>query len=118
MCWGSDAGSGDWGQGVPWSTRSWEAKGWFLRKWMWLIGSEEEEMLAGDGEGVWSSSRWWWGVRAEREGYGFDEEDGGFGTGAASREWAEGQVQELSEGAWQFETEQAKKAYVPMSGMH
>ncbi len=50
---------------VPWSTRSWEARRWFLEKWGWLVGSQEEEEAEGDSEGIWGSSRWWWEVRGE-----------------------------------------------------
>ncbi|KPI41416.1 uncharacterized protein AB675_9026 [Cyphellophora attinorum] len=33
VCWGGQAGGQGWREEVPWNTRSWEAKGWFLRKW-------------------------------------------------------------------------------------
>ena len=52
---------------VAWSTRSWEARRWFLEKWAWLCGTEEEEEEEGDRDGIWQSSRWWWAVRGELE---------------------------------------------------
>ena len=55
MCWGGRAGGsalsrmareGDGKRGmresVAWDTRSWEAKRWFLDKWTWLVGTEDE----------------------------------------------------------------------------
>ena len=52
---------------VAWSTRSWEARRWFLEKWEWLCGTKEEEEMDGDADGIWHSSRWWWAVRGEFE---------------------------------------------------
>ncbi|KAM6516357.1 hypothetical protein FALCPG4_014541 [Fusarium falciforme] len=37
VCWGLISESG-MDRGTPWDRRSWEAKGWFLRKWWWLVG--------------------------------------------------------------------------------
>jgi hypothetical protein len=36
ICWGSMNGKGS---GTPWDSRSWEAQGWFLRKW-WMLTKE------------------------------------------------------------------------------
>jgi hypothetical protein len=57
VCWGSIGGDGI-DRGSPWESRSWEAKGWFLRKWWWLVGGEDEEM--------WRASRWWASQRGEK----------------------------------------------------
>lgn len=62
---------------VAWSTRSWEATPWFLRKWAWLIGSETDERLRGDTEGVWLGSRWWRHLRGDSDSDS-DSELGGF----------------------------------------
>lgn len=56
VCWGG-ANKAGMGNGVAWTTRSWEARPWFLRKWWFLAGGEEEE--------VWQGSRWWWSMRGE-----------------------------------------------------
>ncbi|KAH6989157.1 hypothetical protein BKA56DRAFT_248726 [Ilyonectria sp. MPI-CAGE-AT-0026] len=57
VCWGScDQGGMD--RGTPWDSYSWQAKGWFLRKWWWLIGGKDGEL--------WSSSRWWASQRGEQ----------------------------------------------------
>ncbi|KAK5052095.1 hypothetical protein LTR84_002899 [Exophiala bonariae] len=61
---------------VAWSTRSWEAKKWFLRKYSWLIGTEEDEDKRGDADGIWKSSRWWWNMRGD-----VDSEDDGDDSG-------------------------------------
>lgn len=57
VCWGS---CDQWGmdRGTPWDSYSWEAKGWFLRKWWWLIGGKDCEL--------WPSSRWWASQRGEQ----------------------------------------------------
>lgn len=62
---------------VAWSTRSWEAKKWFLRKYSWLIGTEEEEEKRGDVDGIWKSSRWWWNMRGDVDSE--DDDDDGEG---------------------------------------
>ena len=75
VCWGSSMPSATGRKKrrrgmqdqVAWSTRSWEARRWFLEKWAWLTGSEKEEEDEEDGEGIWKSSRWWWAVRGEVE---------------------------------------------------
>lgn len=64
VCWGSIGGDG-MDRGSPWESRSWEAKGWFLRKWWWLVGGEDEEM--------WSVSRWWASQRGEKVSAGHRE---------------------------------------------
>ena len=77
VCWGA---GGDRKKGrrrgmydqVAWSSRSWEARRWFLDKWSWLVGSEEEEEREGDRDGVWGCSRWWWRMRGEPDS---DEEE-------------------------------------------
>lgn len=56
VCWGSANKTG-MENGVAWSMRSWEARPWFLKKWWFLAGGEEEE--------VWQNSRWWWSMRGE-----------------------------------------------------
>src|SRR2546421_1176099 len=56
VCWGSANKSG-MENGVAWSMRSWEARPWFLKKWWFLAGGEDEE--------VWQGSRWWWSMRGE-----------------------------------------------------
>ncbi|KAL1598828.1 hypothetical protein SLS60_007970 [Paraconiothyrium brasiliense] len=56
VCWGNasaDLGGG----GVPWDARSWEAKEWFLNKYIGLLGDEEDEL--------WRASRWWREMRGE-----------------------------------------------------
>jgi hypothetical protein len=59
VCWGSANKTG-MENGVAWSMRSWEARPWFLKKWWFLAGGEDEE--------VWQSSRWWWSMRGEDVG--------------------------------------------------
>lgn len=59
VCWGSANKSG-MENGVAWSMRSWEARPWFLKKWWFLAGGEDEE--------VWQGSRWWWTMRGEDVG--------------------------------------------------
>ena len=56
VCWGSANNTG-MENGVAWSMRSWEARPWFLKKWWFLAGGEDEE--------VWQGSRWWWSMRGE-----------------------------------------------------
>ncbi|KAL5373302.1 hypothetical protein DPSP01_012810 [Paraphaeosphaeria sporulosa] len=53
--WGNVEAVG--GGGVPWDARSWEAKGWFLEKWVGVLGEEGDEL--------WRASRWWREVRGE-----------------------------------------------------
>lgn len=75
VCWGSASDSlslsrrrrrhHSMSDSVAWSTRSWEATPWFLAKWAWLIGSENDERLRGDTEGVWLGSRWWRNLRGD-----------------------------------------------------
>ena len=133
VCWGGYNTHGKaghyantlgWAEEVPWSTRSWEAKGWFLKKWRDLVGTEEEEAQAGEQEdGVWSSSRWWW---RRREGDFVDLDDGpgnevdtNMGVyDRTARQWAEGQVQGLNEGAWMYDLQESRNRYVPMGGWY
>lgn len=81
VCWGMNSGatrlSGRQSEArrkangsIIWDPRSWEARRWFLKKWEWLLGSEEAEMKRGDMHGIWRGSRWWWRMRGEG-----DEED-------------------------------------------
>ncbi|KIX96652.1 uncharacterized protein Z520_07371 [Fonsecaea multimorphosa CBS 102226] len=77
VCWGGlsgltnrhgksvKSGKRDMRDSVAWNTRSWEAKRWFLEKWTWLVGTEEEEEARGDVDGIWRGSRWWWAMRGE-----------------------------------------------------
>ncbi|RSM13232.1 hypothetical protein CDV31_005936 [Fusarium ambrosium] len=57
VCWGSTNDNG-MDRGTPWDSRSWEAKGWFLRKWWWLVGGQDGEL--------WQSSTWWASQRGEK----------------------------------------------------
>jgi hypothetical protein len=58
ICWRSSNRTGS-GSGQPWDGRSWEAAGWFLRKWRLLVGGEEGEL--------WRQSVWWRRMRDEGE---------------------------------------------------
>jgi hypothetical protein len=116
--------------GTAWSPRSWEARRWFLEKWEWLVGKESEEV--GDGNGVWESSRWWWGVRGEEwVGEGWEGGGDSMGVDEAGRgedvleaeaqeglDWVEGRRQGRWDGAREHEDilDELKAAYVPMSG--
>lgn len=57
VCWGSTSENG-MDRGTPWVSRSWEGKGWFLRKWWWLVGGQDGEL--------WQSSTWWASQRGEK----------------------------------------------------
>ncbi|KAH7113657.1 hypothetical protein B0J13DRAFT_242310 [Dactylonectria estremocensis] len=57
VCWASTSQLG-MDHGTPWDSHSWEAKGWFLRKWWWLVGGREGEL--------WKSSQWWASQRGEK----------------------------------------------------
>lgn len=59
ICWRSSDRTGS-GSGQPWDGRSWEAAGWFLKKWRPLVGGEEGDL--------WSQSVWWRRMRDEGEG--------------------------------------------------
>lgn len=61
ICWGNaTVGKRDRdgvGSGTPWDSRSWEARGWFLRKyWSWL-GGEDGELVR--------QSEWWRRMRGD-----------------------------------------------------
>ena len=56
VCWGSVRSDG-MENGVAWSMRSWEARPWFLKKWWFLAGGEDDE--------VYNNSKWWWSMRGE-----------------------------------------------------
>lgn len=55
ICWGGTDRKG--GQGQPWDMRTWEAAGWFIKKWWILVGAEGEEIREG--------ARWWRRLRGE-----------------------------------------------------
>ncbi|KAH8807556.1 hypothetical protein F5884DRAFT_789520 [Xylogone sp. PMI_703] len=55
VCWGSPGGRASMDMGAPWDMRSWEAKPWFLKKWWWLVGDQDDVM--------WSGTRWWQMIR-------------------------------------------------------
>ncbi|KAE8381857.1 hypothetical protein BDV26DRAFT_289060 [Aspergillus bertholletiae] len=55
-CWGSTASSlHGRGNGTPWDARSWEVAPWFLKKWEFLVGSEDDA--------IYRNSLWWWSLR-------------------------------------------------------
>jgi hypothetical protein len=57
VCWGSQTGGG----GIdctPWDSRSWEPQPWFLAKYWFLVGGQDDEM--------WSSTKWWHRMRGEK----------------------------------------------------
>ncbi|RHZ55820.1 bZIP transcription factor [Aspergillus thermomutatus] len=65
VCWGGagvgrkdrDASTGYASTGTPWDNRSWEAKGWFLKKYWSLLGGQEGELVR--------QSEWWRSIRGE-----------------------------------------------------
>ncbi|EHK16206.1 uncharacterized protein TRIVIDRAFT_127331, partial [Trichoderma virens Gv29-8] len=65
VCWGGagttkrdpDSVTGHAVTGNLWDVRSWEAKVWFLKKYWWLLGGEEGELVR--------QSEWWQSVRGE-----------------------------------------------------
>lgn len=75
VCWGNaDANchvGKDMRDGVAWSPTSWEARPWFLRRWGFLVGKEDEDAVdvdePRDDDGIWQQSRWWWVLRGEDE---------------------------------------------------
>ncbi|RAL15159.1 bZIP transcription factor [Aspergillus homomorphus CBS 101889] len=65
VCWGG-AGMGKRDRqdsigclptGTPWDVRSWEARGWFLKKYWALLGGEDGELVR--------QSEWWCSIRGE-----------------------------------------------------
>lgn len=61
VCWGNQQiqrGKG-MDRGVTWDQRSWEARPWFIKKWAWLVGGEDDEVARG--------SKWWRFMRGERD---------------------------------------------------
>ncbi|KNG83842.1 hypothetical protein ANOM_007366 [Aspergillus nomiae NRRL 13137] len=55
-CWGSTATSlHGRGNGTPWDARSWEVSPWFLKKWGFLVGNEDDA--------IYQNSLWWWSQR-------------------------------------------------------
>ncbi|KAE8370274.1 hypothetical protein BDV27DRAFT_119580 [Aspergillus caelatus] len=55
-CWGSTATSlHGRGNGTPWDARSWEVSPWFLKKWGFLVGNEDDT--------IHQNSLWWWSQR-------------------------------------------------------
>ncbi|KAL6692440.1 hypothetical protein J3F84DRAFT_384045 [Trichoderma pleuroticola] len=65
MCWGgagtvksdSDNVTGHAATETVWDVQSWEAKAWFLKKYWWLLGGEDGELVR--------QSEWWRSVRGE-----------------------------------------------------
>lgn len=65
VCWGGaglgrkdrDESTGRASTGMPWDFRSWEAKGWFVKKYWGLLGGEDGELVR--------QSEWWRGIRGE-----------------------------------------------------
>ncbi|CAM1506534.1 Fc.00g061750.m01.CDS01 [Cosmosporella sp. VM-42] len=58
ICWGSKQNSLGMDAAVPWDSRSWEPKVWFLKKYPHLVGGWDGEM--------WKGTRWWHSMRGER----------------------------------------------------
>ncbi|UKZ81759.1 hypothetical protein TrVFT333_009532 [Trichoderma virens FT-333] len=73
VCWGGagttkrdpDSVTGHAVTGNLWDVRSWEAKVWFLKKYWWLLGGEEGELVR--------QSEWWRSVRGEEAKIDLDE---------------------------------------------
>ncbi|KAL9624206.1 MAG: hypothetical protein Q9160_001453 [Pyrenula sp. 1 TL-2023] len=61
VCWGNQQNQKGKGmnRGIACDQRSWEARPWFIKKWGWLVGGEDEEVIRG--------SRWWRFMRGEKE---------------------------------------------------
>jgi hypothetical protein len=111
VCWGTSSpeqmgragrrlGKGNrrgMGAQVPWDTRSWEARRWFLEKWKDLVGTEEEEEERGEADGIWRCSRWWWNLRGEEDGYESDDA-GGEGESDEEEETEEQILKKMYEG--------------------
>ncbi|XHG00940.1 hypothetical protein AWENTII_004348 [Aspergillus wentii] len=65
VCWGGagvgrrdrEEATGYVSTGTPWDVRSWEARGWFLKKYWMLLGGEEGELVR--------QSEWWRGMRGD-----------------------------------------------------
>ena len=57
-CWGSKQSSLGMDTAVPWDSRTWEPKVWFLRKYQHLVGGWDGEM--------WKGARRWHRMRGER----------------------------------------------------
>ncbi|KAL7945272.1 hypothetical protein V8C42DRAFT_322658 [Trichoderma barbatum] len=57
VCWGSHTGGGSIDACMPWDSRSWEPQPWFLRKYWFLVGGQDDEM--------WSCTKWWRRTRGE-----------------------------------------------------
>ncbi|KAH8799068.1 hypothetical protein F5884DRAFT_812555 [Xylogone sp. PMI_703] len=58
VCWGSQDSNGGIDAGMPWDSRSWEPQVWFLKKYWFLVGAQDDEM--------WSCTKWWHGMRGEK----------------------------------------------------
>ena len=74
VCRGSAMATHQYGRdmrdGVAWSTKSWEARPWFLKRWAFLVGSEIhncDPSVLRDEDGIWEQSRWWWSMRGDDE---------------------------------------------------
>lgn len=61
VCWGNQQNRKGKGmdRGIAWDQRSWEARPWFVKKWAWLVGGDDDEVARG--------SRWWRFMRGERD---------------------------------------------------
>jgi hypothetical protein len=57
VCWGSQGINNSINAGMPWDSRSWEPQLWFLKKYWFLVGFQNDEM--------WSCTKWWHGMRGE-----------------------------------------------------
>jgi hypothetical protein len=57
VCWGSQGTNNSINAGMPWDSRSWEPQLWFLKKYWFLVGSQDDEM--------WSCTEWWHRMRGE-----------------------------------------------------
>ncbi|KAI9730264.1 MAG: hypothetical protein M1834_006028 [Cirrosporium novae-zelandiae] len=70
ICWGAaeTTTTGLGNVGVPWSMRSWEPQGWFLRKYWFLIGGGDGNGEEGEGNEMMECARWWRGIRGEDGG--------------------------------------------------
>lgn len=58
VCWGSQNGNESIDACMPWDSRSWEPQLWFLNKYWFLVGGQDDEM--------WGCAKWWHGMRGEK----------------------------------------------------
>ncbi|KAH8799073.1 hypothetical protein F5884DRAFT_905534 [Xylogone sp. PMI_703] len=59
VCWGSQDSNGRINACLPWDQKSWEPQVWFLKKYWFLVGGQDDEM--------WSCTKWWHGMRGEKD---------------------------------------------------